>query len=96
MVLAEAADFYMRDLKMNMDDLEEMVTKRGVKVYFTPPEILRAQLEAWDRVLERESKANPFFAKVVESQKAWARRAVPYRQQFSVPRDIAFEYYWKR
>jgi hypothetical protein len=53
----------MRDLKMNMDDLEEMVTKRGVKVYFTPPEILRAQLEAWDRVLERESKANPFFAK---------------------------------
>jgi TRAP-type mannitol/chloroaromatic compound transport system substrate-binding protein len=94
--LAEAADFYMRDLKMNMDDLEEMVTKRGVKVYFTPPEILRAQLEAWDRVLERESKANPFFAKVVESQKAWARRAVPYRLQFSVPRDIAFEYYWKR
>jgi hypothetical protein len=47
-------------------------------------------------VLERESKANPFFAKVVESQKAWARRAAPYRQQFSVPRDIAFEYYWKR
>lgn len=95
-VMAEAADFFMRDLKMNMHDLEEMVSRMGVKVSETPPAILKAQLEAWDRVLERKGKANPFFAKVLESQREWAKRAVPYRQAFSTPRDIQAEHYWKK
>ncbi len=95
-VMAEAADFFMRDLKMNMHDLEDMVVRKGVKVSETPPAILRAQLEAWDRVLEQKAKKGPFFAKVIESQREWAKRAVPYRQVFSTPRDIQFEHYWKK
>lgn len=31
-------------------------------------------LKAWDRVAERKAKENPFFAKVLESQKTWAQR----------------------
>jgi len=93
--MAEAADFYMRDLKMNMQDLDDLVA-RGVKVTETPPEILKAQLEAWDRVLERKAKQGPFFAKVIESQRQWAKQAVPYRLLFSTPREIQFEHYWKK
>src|SRR6266705_774937 len=57
-------------------DLEE-IKKRGVNVIRTPESILQAQLAAWDRVIEANSK-DPFFKKVTESQKAWAKRTVPY------------------
>jgi TRAP-type mannitol/chloroaromatic compound transport system substrate-binding protein len=43
----------------------------------TPTSVLNAQLAAWDRVLAEQTK-EPFFKKVVESQRAWAKRTVPY------------------
>ena len=39
--------------------------------------VLRAQLAAWDKVIAQHSK-EPFFAKVIASQKAWVRRVQPY------------------
>jgi TRAP-type mannitol/chloroaromatic compound transport system substrate-binding protein len=38
--------------------------------------VLQAQLAAWDKVLAEHSK-DKFFAKVVASQKSWARRILP-------------------
>ena len=40
------------------------------------------------------SKKNAFFAKVLESQKSWAKRVVPYRSVAHPPYDLAAEYYW--
>ena len=57
-------------------DLEE-IKKRGVNVFHTGEAVLKAQLEAWDRVLAEQSK-EPFFKKVIESQKAWVKRTQPY------------------
>src|SRR5712691_776685 len=57
-------------------DLEE-IKKKGVQVIKTPDSVLNAQLAAWDRVLAEQTK-EPFFKKVVDSQKAWAKRTVPY------------------
>jgi TRAP-type mannitol/chloroaromatic compound transport system substrate-binding protein len=57
-------------------DLEE-IKKRGVQVTKTPDSVLNAQLAAWDRVLAEQTK-DPFFKKVVDSQKAWAKRVTPY------------------
>src|SRR5205085_10797298 len=57
-------------------DLEE-IRHSGVEVVQTPSSILDAQLAAWDRVIAAQT-ADPFFKKVVESQKAWVRRTVPY------------------
>jgi len=57
-------------------DLEE-IKKKGVQVIKTPTSVLNAQLAAWDRVLAEQTK-EPFFKKVVESQRAWAKRTVPY------------------
>jgi TRAP-type mannitol/chloroaromatic compound transport system substrate-binding protein len=60
------------------NDLAEIM-KRGVNVVKTNETILNAQLAAWDRVIAAYSK-DPFFAKVVASQKAWVKRTQPYIQ----------------
>ena len=57
-------------------DLDE-IGKRGVNVVRTGQAVLRAQLAAWDKVIATHSK-EPFFAKVIASQKAWVRRLQPY------------------
>src|SRR6266568_551253 len=41
--------------------------------------LLNAQLAAWDRVIAEQSK-EPFFKKVIDSQKAWVKRTQPYLQ----------------
>jgi TRAP-type mannitol/chloroaromatic compound transport system substrate-binding protein len=57
-------------------DFDE-IRKRGVNVIRTGETVLRAQLAAWDKVIAEHSK-EPFFAKVVASQKAWVKRIQPY------------------
>jgi len=41
------------------------------------PDILVAFLKAWDQVAAEESAKNPFFKKVLESQKSYASLVVP-------------------
>jgi TRAP-type mannitol/chloroaromatic compound transport system substrate-binding protein len=57
-------------------DLQE-IKRRGVRVIKTPPSILDAQLEAWDKVIAEQSK-EPFFKKVIDSQRAWVERTARY------------------
>jgi TRAP-type mannitol/chloroaromatic compound transport system substrate-binding protein len=57
-------------------DLEE-IRKRNVNVIKTGDAVLNAQLAAWDRVIAEHSK-EPFFKKVLDSQKAWVKRTQPY------------------
>ncbi len=59
-------------------DLEE-IRKRNVNVIHTGEAVLNAQLAAWDRVIAEQSK-EPFFKKVIDSQKAWVKRTQPYLQ----------------
>ncbi len=63
-------------------DLDE-IGKRGVKIARTGPELLEAELIAWDRVIAEHSK-EPFFAKVIASQKAWVKRTVPAVQSINL------------
>ena len=57
-------------------DFDE-IKKRGVGVARTSPDILEAQLKAWDKVIVEQSK-EPFFAKVIASQKSWVNRIQPF------------------
>jgi TRAP-type mannitol/chloroaromatic compound transport system substrate-binding protein len=57
-------------------DLEE-IRKRGVNVIRTPDSVMNAQLQAWDKVIADQSK-EPFFKKVIDSQKAWVKRTNAY------------------
>jgi TRAP-type mannitol/chloroaromatic compound transport system substrate-binding protein len=78
----------------NSKDLETLVTKHNVKVMETPRPILMEVLKAWDKVAEKHCKDNPYFNKVYQSQKEYAKRIVPYKHLNEVPYDVGFQYYW--
>jgi TRAP-type mannitol/chloroaromatic compound transport system substrate-binding protein len=74
-------------------DLEEMRTNQGVQTHKTPDSVLEAQLAAWDKVIETQS-ADAFFAKVVESQKAFAKRVVGFDLEYEVPQEPAYNHFF--
>jgi TRAP-type mannitol/chloroaromatic compound transport system substrate-binding protein len=94
--VAESADFTWKMMDRNSTDLIEMKAKQGVKVVKTPKSVLEAQMKAWDTVIEEKSKDNPFFVKVLESQKQWAARVVPWRQEIMVDEEIAYNHFFKK
>ena len=69
--LGQAYDRYSKDL--------DVIKSRGVNVIKTGDAVLTAQLQAWDKVIAAQSQ-EPFFAKVIESQKAWVKRTSAYLQ----------------
>jgi len=94
--MAQSADFTWKFYDRNSADMIEMEQQRGVKFPVTPKTVLQAQLKAWDAIVERESSQNPFFAKVIKSQREWAARTVPWRQRIMVENNTAFEHYFKK
>ena len=59
-------------------DLDELINKDKVNVMRTPKSIFEAQIKAWDVINKRLSDEDPFFKRVVESQRAWAKRVARY------------------
>src|ERR1700741_3537958 len=57
--------------RQNAEAIQEF-TKHGVKLLTTPPEINKAFLKTWDDFAAAEAAKNPFFKKVLESQRAYA------------------------
>ena len=76
--------------------VEELEKKHGVKILKTPDDVLKAQLPAIDKVYEAEAQKNPFFAKVLKSQKDFAARAVPHAQKIRPPIETVVAHYWKK
>jgi TRAP-type mannitol/chloroaromatic compound transport system substrate-binding protein len=68
--------------------------KHGVTIVETSKEIQLEILKAWDRVAERKAKENAFFAKVLESQRAFAKRVVPYRRCCHPAYELSADHYW--
>jgi TRAP-type mannitol/chloroaromatic compound transport system substrate-binding protein len=80
--------------KQNADAIEEMRTKHGTQILRTPPDILIAFLKAWDEIAKEESAKNPFFKKVLDSQRAYASKVVPAKRFMFPPYSFAANYYW--
>jgi TRAP-type mannitol/chloroaromatic compound transport system substrate-binding protein len=80
--------------KQNADAIDEMLTKHGVKILPTPPEINVAFLKAWDEVAAAESAKSPFFKKVYESQKAYAAKVVPAKRFMFPPYTLQADHYF--
>jgi TRAP-type mannitol/chloroaromatic compound transport system substrate-binding protein len=76
--------------------VEEFEKKHGVKIVRTPDDILKAQVAAIEKVYEAEAAKNPFFAKVLKSQKDFAARAVPHAQRIRPPVELIVAHHWKR
>ena len=67
--------------------------KAKVKVYRTPESVMKKQLDAWDKILPDLEK-DPFFAKVVKSQKEFAYRLAYYDILNSCDYKLAFYHYF--
>jgi TRAP-type mannitol/chloroaromatic compound transport system substrate-binding protein len=75
---------------------DELATKHGVQIVRTPDEILKAELDAIDKVLDAEAQKNAFFARVLAAQREYAKKTVAHGQKMSPPMDIAVRHYWQK
>jgi len=88
-----SSDMYWKALDRYSKDLAAL-RARGVNIIKTPDAILKAQLEAWDKVVARLSAENPFFKKVIDSQRAWAQRTVGYERINTPSREMSYTHFF--
>jgi TRAP-type mannitol/chloroaromatic compound transport system substrate-binding protein len=91
---AASADMSWKAIHRYSQDYIEMREKQGVRFFKTPDDILRAQMGAWSTVVNEKRKENPFFAKVLDSQMAWARRTVTWSMDTLVDPRIAYNHWF--
>jgi TRAP-type mannitol/chloroaromatic compound transport system substrate-binding protein len=88
------SSFYFK--RIDAEAYRVLLGKHKIQVRTTPAEILTKTLEIWDKIVAEESAKNPFFKKVVESQRQYAALVVPYRMSIWPPYTSAGNYYWKK
>ena len=93
-VEASSAEMSWKAIDRYSKDYFEMQQKQGVKFYKTPDSVLRAQLKAWDEVTAAKSAENPVFKKVLESQRAFAQRAVRWQNDTNVDYKMAYNHFF--
>jgi TRAP-type mannitol/chloroaromatic compound transport system substrate-binding protein len=69
--------------------------KAGVQMHRTPDEVLKNFLDEWEKIQTEHAAKNPFYRKVIDSQKAYAEQIVPFKLSWFPPYNFAGEYYWK-
>ena len=92
-VEAASADMWWKSIDRYSKDYIELQTKDKVKMYKTPDSILMKQLEIFDAVMKKYAD-KPFFKEVLESQMAFAKRAVSWDMDTNVSRRMAYNYYF--
>jgi TRAP-type mannitol/chloroaromatic compound transport system substrate-binding protein len=91
---AASADAAWKQMDRMSKDFIELQTVDKIKAYRTPKVILDAQLKAWDVVMQKRSAENPLFAKVIESQKAWAKRVMYWHNSVQVDQKAGYAHYF--
>lgn len=95
-VQAASSDFSWKAIDRNSKDYVELKTKDKVNFYKTPDAILRAQLEAWDKVTGKKASENPLFKKVLDSQREFAQRAGQWQNDYMVDFKMAYNRYFAK
>jgi TRAP-type mannitol/chloroaromatic compound transport system substrate-binding protein len=90
---AESSNFYWHNTKRYAEDLVKLQNV-GVNVYRTPESVMKEQLKAWDIVVDRIAAEDPFFAKVIESQKAYAKEVMNYLNLNQPDYKLAYNHYF--
>lgn len=91
---AENSNFYWHNTKRYSEDLVTLRDEQGVNVYRTPDSVMSEQLKAWDVVIERLANEDAFFAKVIDSQKAYAKEVMGYLNLNQPDYKLAYEHYF--
>jgi TRAP-type mannitol/chloroaromatic compound transport system substrate-binding protein len=90
---AASSDMSWKAQDRYSSDLIEMTTKQGVKAIKTPDSVLEAQLQAWDKVIAAQSE-EPFFKRVIESQKAWGQRVTGFFNQYDADQKMSYRHFF--
>jgi TRAP-type mannitol/chloroaromatic compound transport system substrate-binding protein len=87
----------MRNLAFNRETAEacQQLIKEGTQIHRTPDEILINFLNEWEKIQADYAAKNPFYKKVIDSQKAYAEQIVPFRLSWFPQYEFAGNYYWK-
>lgn len=85
----------MHALDQYSRDLEELQRDEGVTVHRTSPEILKAQIESWDKIIV-ELEEDPFMKTILDSQRAWVERVAFYEIMGGTDVVTAYEHYLDR
>jgi len=91
---AENSNFFWHNTLRYADDLVKLKNKLGVNIYRTPDGIMADQLKAWDVIVDKFNKADPFFKKVVESQKGYAKKVMAYLLLNSPDYGMAYRHHF--
>ncbi|MES2972548.1 MAG: TRAP transporter substrate-binding protein [Pseudomonadota bacterium] len=92
-VQAASADMSWKAIDRNSADYIEL-KKAKVNFYKTPDAILKAQLDSWDKVTAKKAAENALFKKVLDSQKAFAARAVAWDNDYNINFRMAYDRYF--
>ncbi|WP_018413431.1 TRAP transporter substrate-binding protein [Methyloversatilis thermotolerans] len=95
-VPAASAEMSWKAIDRYSTAYQEMQEKQGVKFYKTPDSILKAQLAAWDKVSAKKAEENPMFRKVLESQRAFARRTAKWQNDTTVNFKMAYDHFFSK
>jgi TRAP-type mannitol/chloroaromatic compound transport system substrate-binding protein len=87
----------MRNFAFNREtaDACQELVNGGIQVVRTPDDILRNFLDTWEKIQGEYAAKDPFYKKVLDSQRAYAAIVVPFRLSFFPPYEFAGNYYWK-
>ena len=88
---AANSDNYFKALVRYSSDLAKLMNEHKVNVYQTSDAILAEQLKGWDKVVGEFSAKDAFFKKVVDSQKAYAKRTMKYLLMNQPNYKLAYE-----
>ena len=91
---AENSNFYWHNTRRYASDLVKLRDEQGVNVYRTPDSVMAEQLKAWDIVVDRIAAEDAFFAKVIESQKAYAKDVMNYLNLNQPDYKLAYAHYF--
>jgi TRAP-type mannitol/chloroaromatic compound transport system substrate-binding protein len=75
-------------------DLQDLIHKDNVKVYRTSAPILKAQLEAWDKVVAKYDAEVPEFKQISDHQQAWAKNVAYYELLNQCDLKLAYDHYY--
>jgi len=93
-VEAASYDMSVKAVDRYSKDYVDLQTKDNVKFYKTPDSVLQKQLDIYDDVVKKKAAENPLFKEIVQSQIAFAKRAVQWEQDTVVNRRMAYNHYF--
>ena len=91
---ASSSDLSWKAADRFSTDYEEMRRKQGVRYFVTPDDILTAQLNAWRKIIAKESANSSIFRRIIESQLRFAKRVVGFENDRTPSSKIAYDFWF--